>query len=374
MSTHSQAYLREVAEVAGLVDADALERLADELVALRERGGRLFLLGVGGSAANCSHAVNDFRKLCGIEAYTPVDNVAELTARTNDEGWDTVFAAWLAGSHATSADAVLVLSVGGGDAVRGVSANIVHGLDEAKSRGMRVFGIVGRDGGHTAKVGDAVIVIPTVGRDVTPHTEAFQAVLLHALSCHPNLMSQPNRWETIDRGQPGGRPAAFLDRDGVLIRTRGPGSAAVRTVDALELLPGAEAAVDRLHQHGLRVVVVTNQRDVGDGELGQDVLDDMHAWLNDRLHVDAVEVCTCGDGCRRYKPEPGMLVDAAKRLGIDLRRSFMVGDRWRDIGAGHAAGCTTVLIGDGYGEPFPVEPDHLVASIDEATTLLLDLT
>jgi D-sedoheptulose 7-phosphate isomerase len=199
--SHARRYLEQVAAVAAAIDSDALERMADELVALRDRDGRLFILGVGGSAANCSHAVNDFRKLCGIEAYTPVDNVAELTARTNDEGWETVFAAWLAGSRADADDAVLVFSVGGGDAVRGVSANIVHGLDEAKRRGLRILGIVGRDGGYTKQVGDVVIVVPTVDdSQITPHAEAFQAVLWHGLSCHPRLMANANRWEGLAAG------------------------------------------------------------------------------------------------------------------------------------------------------------------------------
>lgn len=196
-TTHSRAYLREVAEIAALIDADQLERLAAELVALRTRGGRLFVLGVGGSAANCSHAVNDFRKLCDIEAYAPTDNVAELTARTNDDGWETVFAAWLRGSRADADDAILVLSVGGGDAARNVSPNLVHAVDEAKARGMRVLGIVGRDGGHTKKVGDVVVLVPTLGDQVTPHAEAFQAVLWHGLSCHPDLMVSSNKWEGL---------------------------------------------------------------------------------------------------------------------------------------------------------------------------------
>jgi len=192
--------MTQVAEIARLVDAGALEQLAAELVALRERGGRLFLLGVGGSAANCSHAVNDFRKLCGIEAYTPVDNVAELTARINDDGWETVFARWLEGSHADQDDAVLVFSVGGGDVERNVSVNLVLAVDEAKRRGTRVLGIVGRDSGHTKRVGDAVVVVPVVDdTQVTPHTEAFQAVLWHCLSCHPDLMVRPNAWESIER-------------------------------------------------------------------------------------------------------------------------------------------------------------------------------
>jgi len=192
---HSKTFFEEVARVAQGIDVQAVERLARELAALRKRGGRLFLLGVGGSAANCSHAVNDFRKLCGIEAYTPVDNVSELTARTNDEGWDTVFAAWLRTSKANGNDAVLVFSVGGGNAEKNVSANIVAGLKEAKNRDMQIFGVVGRDGGYTRQVGDCVIVVPTVEASrVTPHTEAFQAVVWHCLVSHPELQQTATKW------------------------------------------------------------------------------------------------------------------------------------------------------------------------------------
>jgi D-sedoheptulose 7-phosphate isomerase len=196
--SHAERYFQQVVDIAKAIDRDAVERIAQGLAAVRDGGGRLFLLGVGGSAANCSHAVNDFRKLCGIEAYTPVDNVAELTARTNDEGWETVFAAWLRTSRACERDAVLVFSVGGGDAVRNVSANIVHGLDEARARGLKIYGVVGRDGGYTATVADAVVIVPTVDPDtVTPHAEAFQAVVWHALTCHPALMRQANKWEGL---------------------------------------------------------------------------------------------------------------------------------------------------------------------------------
>ena len=192
---HSKQFFIEVAKVAQSIDIDAIERLTDELVALRERGGRLFLLGVGGSAGNCSHAVNDFRKLCGIEAYTPVDNVSELTARTNDEGWETVFSSWLKISKASSKDAIFVFSVGGGNAEKNVSVNIVAGLKEAKQRGLKVFGVVGRDGGYTKQVGDCVVVVPTVEASrVTPHTEAFQAVVWHCLVSHPALQSIPTKW------------------------------------------------------------------------------------------------------------------------------------------------------------------------------------
>ena len=193
--THAERYLAQAGEICRAVDAAVVERLAEALVDLRARAGRLFVLGVGGSAANCGHAVNDFRKLCGIEAYAPTDNVSELTARTNDEGWETVFAAWLRTSRASSNDAVLVLSVGGGDAERNVSVNIVRALDEAKSRRLKIFGIVGRDGGYTRKVGDEVVVIPTVDPShVTPHTEAFQAVVWHCLVSHPKLQQQATKW------------------------------------------------------------------------------------------------------------------------------------------------------------------------------------
>jgi D-sedoheptulose 7-phosphate isomerase len=192
---HVQTYFQEVSKLAQMIDLQAIEHLAAELAALRERGGRLFLLGVGGSAGNCGHAVNDFRKLCGIEAYAPTDNVSELTARTNDEGWDTVFSAWLRTSRANEKDAVLVFSVGGGNMEKNVSPNIVAGLKEAKLRGLKVFGVVGRDGGYTKQVGDCVVVVPTVDASrVTPHTESFQAVVWHCLVSHPALQKIPTKW------------------------------------------------------------------------------------------------------------------------------------------------------------------------------------
>jgi D-sedoheptulose 7-phosphate isomerase len=192
---HAQTYFQEVVKVAQQMDLAAVERLASELANLRQGGGRLFVLGVGGSAGNCSHAVNDFRKLCGIEAYAPTDNVSELTARTNDEGWETVFAAWLRTSRANAKDAVFVFSVGGGNLEKNVSPNIVAGLKEAKERGLKVFGVVGRDGGYTKQVGDCVIVVPTVDASrVTPHTEAFQAVVWHCLVSHPALQQIATKW------------------------------------------------------------------------------------------------------------------------------------------------------------------------------------
>jgi D-sedoheptulose 7-phosphate isomerase len=198
--THSQTYLAQTAQIAQQLDHQLMERMVAELVALRERGGRLFLLGVGGGAGNCSHAVNDFRKLAGIEAYSPCDNVSELTARTNDEGWATVFEAWLKTSKANSKDAIFVFSVGGGNAEKNVSPNLVKALDEGKKRGLKILGVVGRDGGYTKKVGDFVVVVPTVDPNaITPHSESFQAVVWHGLVSHPKLMQQANKWEGMDK-------------------------------------------------------------------------------------------------------------------------------------------------------------------------------
>jgi D-sedoheptulose 7-phosphate isomerase len=191
-------YLREVEEVARGLDRDAIENVAKILAGVRSGGGRLFILGVGGSAGNASHAVNDFRKIVGIEAYAPTDNVSELTARTNDEGWATVFAAWLQTSRLTSRDALLILSVGGGNVEKNVSPNLVAALDVAKGVGARILGVVGRDGGYTAKVADACVLIPTVNAEhTTPHSEAFQAIVWHLLVSHPALKAHETKWESV---------------------------------------------------------------------------------------------------------------------------------------------------------------------------------
>jgi D-sedoheptulose 7-phosphate isomerase len=197
MSSYSVQHLAETAEIVSKLDPVTLETMVEHLVHLRERGGRLFFLGVGGSAANASHAVNDFRKIAGIEAYAPTDNVAELTARTNDEGWTSVFVEWLRGSRLKSEDALMVLSVGGGNLEKNVSPNLVSALQYAKSVGSTVLGVVGRDGGYTAKVADACCIIPTVNPEtVTPHSEVFQAVVWHLFVSHPKLKIQQTKWES----------------------------------------------------------------------------------------------------------------------------------------------------------------------------------
>jgi D-sedoheptulose 7-phosphate isomerase len=190
-------YLEEVKAVVAGLDPKLIEDAVTLLEKVRSRGGRLFILGVGGSAANASHAVNDFRKICGIECYAPTDNVSELTARTNDEGWQSVFVEWLRGSRLSAKDAILVFSVGGGDAKRNVSPNLVAALDFAKEVGASILGIVGRDGGHTAQQADVCIIVPTVNKaNVTPHAEAFQAVIWHLLVSHPKLKRAPTKWES----------------------------------------------------------------------------------------------------------------------------------------------------------------------------------
>ena len=194
----AKQFLDEVQKVVAQLDADAIEKAVEELARVRERGGRLFILGVGGSAANASHAVNDFRKICGFEAYAPTDNVSELTARTNDDGWASVFEAWLRGSRLRREDAVLVFSVGGGSIEKNVSPNLVAALMYAKQVGAPIIGIVGRDGGYTREVADACILVPVVNLlHVTPHTEAFHAVISHLLVSHPKLKVGETKWESM---------------------------------------------------------------------------------------------------------------------------------------------------------------------------------
>ena len=194
----AEKFLAEAAEIVARLDRTNLEKAAKMIGELRATGGRLFILGVGGSAANASHAVNDFRKIAGIEAYAPTDNVSELTARTNDEGWATVFEGWLKTSKLYARDAVLVFSVGGGDVERNVSPNLVAALKLAKSVGAKIIGVVGRDGGYTAKVADVCVLIPVVNPvHVTPHSEAFQAVVWHLLVSHPKLKTRPTKWESV---------------------------------------------------------------------------------------------------------------------------------------------------------------------------------
>jgi D-sedoheptulose 7-phosphate isomerase len=191
-------YLSEASQIIRTLDQEAITRAIELLAETRNRGGRLFILGVGGSAANASHAVNDFRKLVGLEAYAPTDNVSELTARTNDEGWASVFESWLRVSHIRSDDLVMVFSVGGGNLEKNVSPNLVSALQYAKQMGSRVIGIVGRDGGFTLRVADCCIIIPTVNSEhVTPHTEAFQVLVWHLLVSHPQLKTSPTKWESL---------------------------------------------------------------------------------------------------------------------------------------------------------------------------------
>jgi D-sedoheptulose 7-phosphate isomerase len=196
--TFTQKFIAEAVEILNQLDVASIEKMVEVLSDVRERGGRLFVLGVGGSSANASHAVNDFRKIVGIETYAPTDNVSELTARTNDEGWPSVFKAWLEGSHLNARDAIMVFSVGGGNLEKNVSPNLVIALQHAREVGSKIVGVVGRDGGYTSQVADACVIIPTVNSEhVTPHTEAFQSVVHHLLVTHPRLKTAQTKWESV---------------------------------------------------------------------------------------------------------------------------------------------------------------------------------
>ena len=197
-SSFAERFLQETAEIVRAIDRDSVENVAEGLAEIREGGGRLFILGVGGSAGHASHAVNDFRKLCGFEAYTPTDNASELTARINDEGWDSAFAEWLSGSRLHAGDGVLVFSVGGGDEERGISVNLIRAVELALNAGGRVFGIVGRDGGYIGRTAEACVVVPPLFEDrVTSHTEGLCAVLWHLLVSHPKLQIRRTKWESV---------------------------------------------------------------------------------------------------------------------------------------------------------------------------------
>ncbi len=197
---YTEKHFKETVEIIRKIDNVSIEKMAELLATVKYEGGRIFFLGVGGSAGNCSHAVNDFRKIAGIEAYTPTDNVSELTARTNDEGWNSVFVEWLKTSRLTAKDALFIFSVGGGDLEKNISPNLVEAMKFARSVGAKITGVVGRDGGYTAQVADACVIIPTVNAEtITPHTEAFQGIILHLLVSHPRLKANQTKWESASK-------------------------------------------------------------------------------------------------------------------------------------------------------------------------------
>jgi D-sedoheptulose 7-phosphate isomerase len=371
----SSHFLGEVEEVARRLDTAMIERMASVLASVRERAGRLFILGVGGSAGNASHAVNDFRKLVGIEAYAPTDNVSELTARVNDEGWPTVFEAWLRISRLQPRDAILVFSVGGGNVERNVSPNLVAALDYAKVVGASILGIVGRDGGYTSRVADVCVVIPTVHADrITPHSEAFQAIVWHLLVSHPALQQKATKWESITPAQL--KRAVFLDRDGVVneVVVREGRPYPPKDAASLRIPAGAADALARLKERGYLLLVVTNQPDVARGSKRRDTIEEMNRRLSAELPLDGVLTCYHGDAdhCDCRKPQPGLIMRAAQEHGIDLSHSYLIGDRWRDIDAGANAGCKTILIDRGYAERPPAStPDARVGSLPEAVDWIL---
>ena len=373
----AKEFLAEASQIISQLDTASVEKAAQLIGDLRASGGRLFVLGVGGSAANASHAVNDFRKIAGIEAYAPTDNVSELTARTNDEGWATVFETWLKTSKLKACDLVLVFSVGGGDVERNVSPNLVAALQLAKKVGAKVVGVVGRDGGYTAKVADACILIPVVNpMHVTPHSEAFQAVVWHLLVSHPAVRIERTKWESV--GAAGGsQRAVFLDRDGVLnkaeIRNGKPHPPA--NASTIELVPEVETALHELKSKGFKLVVVTNQPDVATGITARETVEGINAKLASTLPLDLILVCyhQDSDHCECRKPKPGLLLEAARQYDLDLSGSFMVGDRWRDVEAGQRAGCRTIFIDYGYDERKATRPaDAQVHSLREAADWILE--
>lgn len=359
--SYAQQHLAEAMEIIQKMDVAAIEQMADLLAGVKKSGGRIFFLGVGGSAGNCSHAVNDFRKIVGIESYAPTDNVSELTARTNDEGWATIFVEWLKISKLSSRDAVFVLSVGGGKLENNISPNLVEALKHAKTVGSKVTGVVGRDGGYTAQVADVCVIVPTVNPNtITPHSEAFQAVVWHLLVSHPKLKANQTKWESLNR-------VVFLDRDGVInaavVRDGKPYPPA--SVADTRILDGIPQALALLKAAGFRLAVITNQPDVARGTQTREQVEAINAFLASQLPLDHFEVCYHdeADVCDCRKPKPGLIYRSARALGADPASGVVVGDRWRDIEAGRAAGCRTAWIDCGYNERIPAGYDFRAESM-----------
>lgn len=333
-----ETFLRETVQIASQIDMAPIHRLVEYLGALHDRGGRLFILGVGGSAANASHAVNDFRKITGIETYAPTDNVSELTARTNDEGWETVFEAWLRGSHLNELDTILILSVSGGDEKKKMSSNLVRAIDYAKSVHADILGIVGSADGYTAKMANACVVVPVVNAaHVTPHSEAWQSVIWHLLVSHPKLKKVQTRFESVTDTAPSNR-AVFIDRDGTL-------TTSAKSERYPLTAPDACSSIDRLKKAGFKVFMVTNQPDINRGIISPEefTLGTASMLLPP---LDGIYMCphTNANNCDCRKPKAGMLLQAAGEHNIDLSKSYMIGDTWRDAGAGFGARCKKVFI------------------------------
>jgi len=354
-------FLTEARQIIDKLNVNDIENMVGILSNTRAAGGRVIVLGVGGSAANASHAVNDLRKIAGIEAYAPTDTVAELTARTNDEGWGGVFSAWLRTSRLCKRDTVFVLSVGGGNLEKNVSPNLVFALQYAKSVCAKIIGIVGRDGGYTAEVADACVRVPVVnGNHVTPHSESFQSMVWHLMVSHPALKESETKWEAATRISK--TKAVFLDRDGVIVEAvvRNGKPYPPRSLNEMTVVGGAREALLDLRNRGFRLIVISNQPDVARGTQKRSEVERMNAVLREQLPLDDILVCYHDDrdGCSCRKPRPGLLIQAGSRYTLDLASSFVIGDRWRDIEAGHAAGCATVLLERGYSERAPSHPPN----------------
>ena len=378
--SHAAQYLSEAKQVIDGLNIGAIERMADLLVRTRQRGGRLFILGVGGSAANASHAVNDFRKIAGIEAYAPTDNVSELTARTNDEGWATIFVEWLRVSRLRPEDLIFVLSVGGGNLEKNVSPNLVTALQYAQEVGTPVIGIVGQ-GRRLHGQGGGGLRDRADGQPRAHHA-ALRGVSGGGLA--PAGLASPAQGPCRPSGSPSDEPAAGRRRAPPcgLPRSRRrpePGDRPRRppvppqSPEAFEILPGVAEAVRRLHDAGFLLIVATNQPDVARGTQRREVVEAMNARLLAAMPIDEIRVCyEDGDDCPRRKPNPGLLLEAAQAHGIDLPESYMVGDRWRDVEAGRRAGCRTVFIDLDYDERRPAPPaDHDATGLPDAADWIL---
>ncbi len=387
MIDYTVRYLQEVGAIAAAISPTQIDEMVTILWELRAREGRLFFLGVGGGAGHAGHAVNDFRKIAGIECYAPSDNVAELTARINDDGWDTCYANWLRGSRLSANDALFIFSVGGGSIEKNISMNLVNSLRLAREVGAKVLGVVGRDGGFTAKVADQAIIVPTLSADtVTAHAESFQAVVWHLLVSHPRLRAREMKWETamayrlpphvqprstcdpqvLTAAAATGRKAVFLDRDGVLNQNVFYADTAAweapRLLSSFVLASGVVPALRALADAGYLLFLVSNQPNACNGKSPAGTLEAMHRLLVHHLlpaglSLTAAFYCTHHPAftgpCPCRKPSPYFLEQAGTAFGLALADCWMVGDRDTDLSCGRAAGTRTAWIATGQEAAIP---------------------
>lgn len=372
-----KTYLAETSVIAQQLDAQMIEKALHILLQVKKQGARLFFVGVGGGAGTGSHAANDFNKIAQISTFCLSDNPSLLTALANDEGWEAIFKRQLQMHKLNSHDCIFIFSVGGGN--QNVSSNLVSAIGYAKEVGAKIIGVVGSDTGATAKLADACIFVPLLHPDrKTPHTESFQLVINHLLSNAIYHIAKETISDNAVSKIATEKKAIFLDRDGVInnMIMRGDVVSSPRNMEEFSLIPEVAQCLADFKAMGFLNIVFTNQPDIARGLLLQEDLANMHAIITKAMPVDSIIYCPHdnGDNCACRKPKPGMILQTAKNLSLDLSSSYVIGDSEKDISAGKFAGCKTFFIKKAYNENSKKEYDFEVGSLQEAVNMIKTLT